>query len=233
MKSNAHIQALLDLEFLNIDYADLGDAAGLQNSAAAGNFVLAAHTAWPGRGGTQATNEATYTGYAVANIPRTAGGFTRTGNRITLAAERNVGTRTDAGAAQEISYFTLGLGNGGRAITRIIPANAISGTPPVAKPFSCLASDDIVRAVAHGLVLNDRVAFFDVEDAALPTTLTEGQLYHVISPNTDDFQVSTTQGGAAVNFTVGGSGKFQKMVPLSISQGNRPTLLVTTVIVDA
>ena len=53
--SNTSEAALLDLLFLNIDWANVGDAAGLQNSAVAGNFYLALHTADPGEAGTQAT----------------------------------------------------------------------------------------------------------------------------------------------------------------------------------
>mgnify|MGYP003441893878 CR=1 FL=1 len=45
--SNAAEAALLDLLFLNTDWANVGDAAGLQNSAAAGSFYIALHTADP------------------------------------------------------------------------------------------------------------------------------------------------------------------------------------------
>lgn len=53
---------LLKLVFQNVDHADIGDAAGLQNSAGAGNVYVALHTADPA-GGNQSTSEATYTGY--------------------------------------------------------------------------------------------------------------------------------------------------------------------------
>ena len=51
--SNAAEQALLDLLFLNTDWANVGDAAGLQNSATAGSFYIALHTADPGEAGSQ------------------------------------------------------------------------------------------------------------------------------------------------------------------------------------
>ena len=38
--TNAAEQSLLDLLFLNTDWANIGDAGGLQNSAAAGNFYI-------------------------------------------------------------------------------------------------------------------------------------------------------------------------------------------------
>ena len=57
---DAAATAFLNLLFANIDWANVGDAAGLQNSAAAGNLYLSLHTSSPGTGGTQATNEIAY-----------------------------------------------------------------------------------------------------------------------------------------------------------------------------
>jgi hypothetical protein len=84
--SNAAEAALLDLIFLNTDWAGIGDAGGLQNSAAAGNFYIALHTADPGEAGTQATNEIAYTSYARVAVPRTAGGWTRSVSTISNTA---------------------------------------------------------------------------------------------------------------------------------------------------
>ena len=58
--SNAAATAFLNLFFINTDWANIGDAAGLQNSAAAGSLYLSLHTSSPGEGGTQATNEIAY-----------------------------------------------------------------------------------------------------------------------------------------------------------------------------
>lgn len=59
--SNAAATAFLLLFFNNTDWANVGDAAGLQNSATAGSLYLSLHTASPAEGGTQATNEASWT----------------------------------------------------------------------------------------------------------------------------------------------------------------------------
>lgn len=58
--ANAAATALLNLLFVNLDFADVGDAAGLQNSATAGSFYLSLHTSSPGEAGTSATNEISY-----------------------------------------------------------------------------------------------------------------------------------------------------------------------------
>jgi hypothetical protein len=60
--TNAFETALLTLYFNNTDHANIGDAAGLQNSATAGSFYVSLHTGDPGEGGDQTTSEATYTG---------------------------------------------------------------------------------------------------------------------------------------------------------------------------
>ncbi len=84
--TNAAEQALLDLLFLNTDWANIGDAAGLQNSAAAGSFHISLHSADPGEAGSQSTSEISYTGYARVAVARTAGGWTRTVSTISNTA---------------------------------------------------------------------------------------------------------------------------------------------------
>ena len=44
----------------NTDWAAVGDAGGLQNSATAGSLYLSLHTSSPGEGGSQTTNEIAY-----------------------------------------------------------------------------------------------------------------------------------------------------------------------------
>lgn len=55
--------ATLFLEHIlnNADWANVGDAAGLQNSATAGSLYLSLHTSSPAESGNQATNEIAYT----------------------------------------------------------------------------------------------------------------------------------------------------------------------------
>jgi hypothetical protein len=84
--TNAAEAALLDLLFLNTDWANIGDAAGLQNSATAGSFHISLHSADPGEAGNQSTNEISYTGYARVGVARTAGGWTRTTSTIANTA---------------------------------------------------------------------------------------------------------------------------------------------------
>jgi len=84
--TNACETALLNLYFLNTDHANIGDAAGLQNSVAAGSFYISLHTADPGETGTQTTSESAYTNYARVAVARSAAGFVVTGNTADNAA---------------------------------------------------------------------------------------------------------------------------------------------------
>lgn len=58
--SNAAATAFLLLFFNNTAWANIGSAAGLQPSSSAGSLYLSLHTSSPGEGGTQATNEISY-----------------------------------------------------------------------------------------------------------------------------------------------------------------------------
>ena len=105
--SNASETNLLNLLFNNVDWANIGDAAGLQNSAAAGSFYVALHTADPGDAGNQSTNEVSYTGYARVAVARTAGGWTVSGNQVSNTATVQFGECT-AGSATA-THFSVGL----------------------------------------------------------------------------------------------------------------------------
>lgn len=84
--TNAFETAMLNLYFLNTDHANVGDAAGLQNSAAAGSFYISLHTADPGETGTQTTSETAYGSYARQAVARTGAGWTVATNTASNAA---------------------------------------------------------------------------------------------------------------------------------------------------
>ena len=106
-KGNTFENELLLHIFQNADIANIGDAAGLQNSAAAGSLYVALHTGDPGEAGDQTTNEANYTGYARVAVARTAGGWTVSGNQVSNTATVQFGECT-AGSATA-THFSVGL----------------------------------------------------------------------------------------------------------------------------
>jgi len=105
--SNASETNLLLLLFNNTDWANVGDASGLQNSATAGSFYVALHSSDPGDAGNQTTNEVAYTGYARVAVARSAGGWTVSGDQVSNTATVQFGECT-AGSATA-THFSVGL----------------------------------------------------------------------------------------------------------------------------
>lgn len=106
-KANTWENGLLDLLFLNTDFAGVGDAGGLRGSVVAGSLYVGLHTADPGEGGDQTTSECAYTGYARQAVARSGAGFVRTGNQINPAApvQFPIGT---AGGGVPATHFSIG-----------------------------------------------------------------------------------------------------------------------------
>jgi len=76
-------------------------------------------------------------------------------------------------------------------------------------PFTCTisnASPAVVTRNNHGLLTNYSLTFSST--ATLPTGITAGQVYYVINPTSNTFQISTVKGGGAVTTTSAGSGTF-------------------------
>lgn len=109
--TNAFETALLTLYFNNTDHANVGDAAGIQNSAAAGSFYVSLHTGDPGETGDQTTNEATYTSYARVAVARSGAGWTISGANVSNAAAVVFPAAT--GGSNTITHFGIGSDSSG------------------------------------------------------------------------------------------------------------------------
>lgn len=109
--TNAAEQALLDLLFLNTDWANIGDASGLQNSATAGSFYISLHSANPDETGDQTTSEVAYTSYARVAVARSAGGWSRTGSTISNTAL--VQFPQCSGGSATATHFGIGTDSSG------------------------------------------------------------------------------------------------------------------------
>jgi hypothetical protein len=76
-----------------------------------------------------------------------------------------------------------------------------------------LASSDVFTSYAHGFSDDDRIQVRASIAGDLPTGLSEGSLYYVITSATDTFQLSATSGGASVAMTTDGEVICFKVVP--------------------
>jgi hypothetical protein len=109
---NASETNLLKLFFQNVAWANVGNAGGLQPSTVAGSIFVALHTATPGAGGTQSTNEATYGNYARVGVARSSGGWTVTGSSPATAENAAAVTFAQSSATntpETESFFSTGL----------------------------------------------------------------------------------------------------------------------------
>ncbi len=109
--TNAFESALLNLYFLNTNHANIGDAAGLRSSVAAGSFYVSLHTADPGETETQTTSETAYTGYARQAVARSSAGWVVTGNTADNAAAVTFPNCTAAPGAA-VTHFGVGTSGG-------------------------------------------------------------------------------------------------------------------------
>lgn len=96
-------------------------------------------------------------------------------------------------------------------------------------------TNDQLFSVAHGMSDGDRVMVFNVFAETLPTGLTEGTIYFVVSSTANTFKVSLTSGGAAVDITAvaGGEGFFQKLIPETFASQGQITVGVGQLSLDA
>lgn len=128
-KSNAMENGLLELVFKNTDFAGIGDAGGLQNSAVAGSLYFSLHTADPGEAGDQTTNEIGYTSYARVAVARSGAGFTVTGNSVSPAAAVTFPAGTGgSGTATHFGVGTDSSGAGTLLYSGTITPNIVCGS---------------------------------------------------------------------------------------------------------
>jgi hypothetical protein len=123
--SDAFESDLLKLIYNNTAIANIGDATGVVGSTGVGSIFVALHTADPGEAGTQATNEAAYTGYARVAVVRSSAGWTVSGTaptQVSNAAVITFGTSTVG--TPTITHFSIGYQSAGA--TKILNSGALT-----------------------------------------------------------------------------------------------------------
>lgn len=162
---------------------------------------LSIHTAYPGDTGTSETSGGSP---AYARKPVTWAAISGTPPQFDLSAAVQFDIAAGV-VAKWVGGFTA------------LTVGTFKGCAPLGSTLRGVATlqstDDIFRSDAHGLPNDRRVVFYPVAGEALPTGIVEGTDYFVISATTDTFQVSATQGGAAINLTTDGEVRWQDMIP--------------------
>lgn len=122
--SNQFEADILGLIFNATAISGLADNA---SSSPLTNLYVALHTADPGEGGNQSTNEVNYTGYARVAVQRTGAGWTLAGQTISPTAVIEFGEMT-AGTPSTATHATVGTAASGAG--KVIIRGALSPTIP-------------------------------------------------------------------------------------------------------
>ena len=124
-KSTTTCNNFLNLLFNAVTWADVAEN---DTTAPLTNLYLSLHTADPGIGNSQATNETSYTNYARIPIARTAGGWTVSTNTVTNAALAQFAQCGATGAT--LTHVAIGTASGGAG--NVLYAGALGSSLAVA-----------------------------------------------------------------------------------------------------
>lgn len=79
--------------------------------------------------------------------------------------------------------------------------------------FAVPSSTGVFLAPNSAYSANQQVVVVPTGGSTLPSGLTTGAIYYVITPSSDTFKLSTTSGGSAVSLSTDGSGVVQSITP--------------------
>ena len=111
-KASTFENALLKLLFNGTTVTGVADNTA---STPATVLCLALHTADPGSGGTQSTNEAAYGSYARVSVSRNSSGWTVSGNQVALTAIEQFPAATSGSETE--TYFSVAVPTSGSTCT--------------------------------------------------------------------------------------------------------------------
>lgn len=183
----------------------------------------------PGTSTNAAAGEATGGSPAYARVPVTwaaaSGGTKSNSGALTIDVP--------AGTYGFITFFNALTGNTNnyRGYTPMGGASALKGFFSV---DTALANDQFF-SVAHGMSDGDRVLLYNVFSETLPTGVSEGTVYFIVSSAANTFKVSTTSGGSAADLTAvaGGEGYWQRVVPETFNAQGQITVAAGALVLDA
>ena len=197
-KSDSFENGWMLLVFNNTNFANVGDATGLRGSSTAGSLYVSLHTADPGEAGTQATNEAAYTGYVRVAVARSSGGWTVSTNSATNAATVTFAQNT---GAQEVEKY-VGIGTASSGAGVLLYSAELLGTPITITATN--TGTDTLSATSSGFANGNAVRVRIATGGTIATGLSTATQYFIVgfaSGSPDTFQLSLTVGGAAVHIT--------------------------------
>lgn len=224
-KSDAFELNLLKLIFNGTGITGLADNTATSPLT---NLYVSLHSADPTDAGTQSSNEVTYTSYARVAVPRTTGGWTaaQVSGVTSVTPATTISFPAGTGGSGQAMFFGIGTASSGAG--SLLYAGVL-GTNLGA--FAA-ATSGTITVPGHNYAMGDRCAFFSQPGSALPTGLTEGTVYYVVSSATDTITISATSGGAALTFSASGHGIAFKDVGITLGAGVTPQLSTATTVTE-
>lgn len=183
--------------------------------------LLTAISNW--RAGT--VTEASYTGYGTrpsATFGAPADTSPTGGRQISNSGAVTFPQNT--GSSQDVLGYGLYTASTAGTLRAI---GLLDADPPI---YGTAATSDTITAYAHGLSNNQRVFVLAAPGAVIPTGLSENTAYFVVSSATDTFQLSTTQGGGAVDITAGGAALFMPYTAVTIATNATPEFAIGAIV---
>ena len=145
------------------------------------------------------------------------------GGRQTLASAITFPAKSDAGSVSIIACGVYDASTAGNLLDVIL---LFDGSPLSAIVNGSDVAGNTIQSPAHGLTTNDQVRIEQFPgDTPLPAGLSENTTYYVIATGltADVFELSATQGGAAIDITAAGRMLVHKLVPVTVNQNDAPT----------
>lgn len=187
--------------------------------------LITAITDW--RAGT--VTEASYTGYgtrpsitwgSAANTSPTGG--RQRSNSAACTFPQNTGSSQDV-----IAYGIWSASTGGT----LKAIGLLDADAPILGVANDTSTEDII-APAHGFSTDQRVFVQAAPGAVIPTGLSENTAYFVLAAGltTDQFRLSTSSGGAAVNITAKGASLFMPYTAVTIAASATPQLDIGAIV---
>ena len=161
--------------------------------------------------------EATYAGYARVAITFGAPGAALGGRQTTNSAAVTFAAKTDAGSVTVVAVGIFDAATVGN-LSDIIP---LDGDDPIAVIFNDITTD-FIRSPAHGLVNSQKVRLESFPGSVtFPAEFAANTVYFVVSAAADEFKLSLTDGGAAVNYTTQGRALLMQQTDLVVAQNDQ------------
>lgn len=170
--------------------------------------------------------EASFAGYARVAITLAAPGAGLGGRFVQNSGAVTFPAKTDAGSVDGIAVGIWDASTAGN----LLEVMYLDGDDPfIAVVDGTGVTNNTLAATNHGLANDQRVRVLRLPGTgAVPTGLAENTTYFVVGTANDTFQLSATQGGAAIDITAEGGVIVVQISPVTINQNDQANFAINT-----